>query len=196
MDKCPYTGAPCSNPKVIHITEVGPDYTATEIYDLCQSCSMGKNQQTEEHLYPIVKNLFDLLAIIINSKNQTQDTSQKISSEPIASVRQKPPCPNCGTTAEDVVRNQRLGCSECYEHYKIELLPILIHAHKSSEHVGKRPKYKEPVIDSLPIPEQIYVLEMQMKLAVEQEQYEKAKEIKDKLTALKSINLQSEPPSN
>lgn len=196
MEKCPYTGAPCSNPKVIHVTEVGPDYTATGFYDLCQSCSMGKSQQAEGHLHPIVKNLFDLLAIIINFKNQTQDTSQKISLEPTVPVQQKPPCPNCGTTVEDIAKSQRLGCPECYEYYKIELLPVLIHAHKSSEHVGKRPKHKESVMDSLPIPEQIYVLEMQMKLAVEQEQYEKAKEIKDKLTVLKSINLQSEPPSN
>lgn len=194
MEKCPYTGDPCSNPKVIHITDVGSNYTAVDTYDLCQTCAMGKTQ-TEKQLHPIVKNLFDLLLLIITSKTKQ---AQEIAQEPVSppAPQGKPPCPNCGTTIHDIITNERLGCPECYEYYKVELLPVLIHAHKSSEHVGKRPKHKNLVIDNLPAEEQICVLEMQMKLAVEQEQYEKAKEIKDKLAVLKSTNPLPEPPSN
>lgn len=200
MDKCPITGAPCSNPKLIHVTDVGSGYTAENSYDLCQVCAMGKAQQPEPKatVHPLLKTLFDLLSLIIASKKQAQQT-QQVQEQPqpqalesvVPTSQMKPSCPACGTTIQDIVTTQRLGCQICYEHYQTELLPVLIHAHKSAEHVGKRPKNKGPKLEELPVKEQIYVLEMQIKQLADQEQYEKAKELKDRLTALKAT-LQSE----
>ena len=188
MDKCPITGAPCSNPKTIHVTDIGPNYSAENSFDLCQVCAMGKIQEpkpAEAQVHPIVKNLFNLLSIILTSKvKQAQEQAKTPEPTPIQPLS-KPPCPTCGTTIHDIATTQRLGCPNCYEYYKTELLPVLIHAHKSAEHVGKRPKHKGPIIENLPVEEQIKLFELQIKQAVDQEQYEKAKELKDKIASLK-----------
>lgn len=210
MDTCPLTGVPCSNPKVIHVTDIGAGYVADKSYDLCQVCASGKIQQTppseppKAQLHPVVKNLFDLLQIILTSKVKKSISTEQPPQQPpqqppppqpqqLANV--KPDCPVCGTTIQDILKTSKLGCPNCYEYYKTELLPLLIHAHKSSEHVGKRPKHKNIIVEDLPAEEQIKVLELQIKQAADQEKYEKAKELKDKLTILKSANPQSEPPS-
>lgn len=201
MDKCPITGAPCSNPKIIHVTDVGPGYSAENAYDLCQVCAMGKAQQQQPPeqkapLHPFVKSLFDMLSLILTAKKQAQQVQPPPPElvVPQQQPLQKPPCPTCGTTIQDIVTTQRLGCPHCYEYYKIELLPVLIHAHKSAEHVGKQPKRKGPCFEDLPAEEQVRILEMQIKLAADQELYEKAKELKDKLTAIKA-SLESSPDS-
>lgn len=180
MERCPITGVPCSNPKIVHITDVGPGYTAENTYDLCQVCAMSKVQQKPKpEEKPIIKNLFDLLKLLITSKaQQVQQPVQPVEPPPPPPV---PSCPGCGMTAQELVHAKKLGCPTCYDFYKRELLPVLIHAHKSTEHVGKKPKCNH----SLPVEEQIKTLELQMKQAVEQEQYEKAQELKNRLAELK-----------
>lgn len=181
MDKCPVTGMLCSNPKVIHITDVGPNYEATQVVHLCQICGMNKVEQQQAPPPPqpklptFVKGLFDLLTAAMQQKMVQQQ--KHIQQEPPP----KPPCPSCGTTLQDIAKTSRLGCQICYEHFRHELLPVFIHAHKATEHIGKKPK-RGP---ELPISEQISLLELQLKQAVEQEQYERANEIKKKLEELR-----------
>jgi protein arginine kinase activator len=92
----------------------------------------------------------------------------------------KPPCPSCGSSLYDIHKSQRLGCPECYKHYKNELLPVLVHAHKSCEHVGKSPKQCEITSNE----ENITTLNLKFKQALEQENYEKCAEIKKELENL------------
>lgn len=207
MDKCPITGMPCDNPKVIHVTDIGPNYTAAKSYDLCQICGAAKLQQEQSQLPPVVSSLFGMLqAILAAKKQQLQGQGQAtpnpgafvalpVIQQPVAPPPQmKPPCPACGTTIHDIQQTNRLGCPQCYEWYKHELMPVLIHAHKATEHVGKQPKPKAAILEDMPLEEQIYVLEMQIKQAVEHEKYEKAGELKAKLDQLKAT-LPPEPPS-
>lgn len=84
----------------------------------------------------------------------------------------KPPCPSCGWTLTDMAKQARLGCGGCYEHFKEELMRVLIHAHKAIRHTGKHPKHKGPVSFSLE------KLQTQLTQAVKEERYEDASEIK------------------
>ena len=84
----------------------------------------------------------------------------------------KLPCPSCRWSLLDIAKQARLGCSDCYEHFKEELLPILSHAQKSVRHVGKQPKHKQATVASLE------KLKLQLSQAVKEERYEDASEIK------------------
>lgn len=84
----------------------------------------------------------------------------------------QPSCPSCGWTLADMAKQARLGCGGCYEHFKRELMPVLMHAHKAIRHTGKHPKHKVPVVVSLE------ELQGRLVCAVREERYEDASEIK------------------
>ena len=48
-------------------------------------------------------------------------------------------CPNCGTSYDDFKEIAKLGCSECYEFFKAQLLPVLRNLHVKTQHLGKFP---------------------------------------------------------
>ena len=117
-----------------------------------------------------LNSFFSILHLLVQTKQQVAVESNKEFC-----------CPQCGSSMNDIVKMSRLGCENCYEYYKKELLPIIMRTHKSIKHTGKRPKNICPS-------RQIKLLEEQMKLAVEKELYESAKEIKDKIAQLKLSN--------
>jgi hypothetical protein len=209
-NRCPVTGLPCPHPKVIHVTEVGANYEATGVFHLCQVCGNAMMEedkpkpppppvQPQPALPPFVKGLFELLALVMHNKMKgfaavpvQQQPPQMPQGLPqpqyIPTPIMKPPCPVCGTTLHDIAKTSRLGCGHCYEHYRTELLPVFINAHKAAEHVGKRPKQKHS-LEGIPLEEQIKLVELQLKQAVEFEQYERAQVLKQKLDELrKQIN--------
>ena len=47
------------------------------------------------------------------------------------------PCPFCGTTAADFRESGRVGCSQCYVHFEVQLRGLLRRIHGSSQHTGK-----------------------------------------------------------
>ena len=117
---------------------------------VCQICAT-----TNPH--GLITSLFDLLNSFL----------QVVTKKP---CRQ---CPKCGTTIDDIASKSRLGCPYCYEFYKNELIPALTTIHKSAEHKGKQPKFR----DNLSVEQ----LKLQLKQAIEKENYEQAKIINDKL---------------
>jgi protein-arginine kinase activator protein McsA len=198
---------PCSHPKVIHVTDCNSNYEATGVFHLCQICGSGlieKAQKAPQQqpppqqsvLPPIIKGFLDLLAMAMANKMKGMAvvpvqqppqppphavTIQGQHYVPAPKLPVKQPCPNCGCTLHDIATTSRLGCPQCYEHFKEELMPVFVHAHKAIEHVGKKPK-RGP---KLSLEEEIKLLELQLTQAIEHEQYERAKEIKDKLDKLK-----------
>jgi protein-arginine kinase activator protein McsA len=161
MENCPLTGKPCPHKRVIHVTEI-TEYVATQQHHLCVLCGSGLFEK-KKPLPPLLTSLFELIKMAT--------TPQQLPT--------KPPCPGCGITVQYIIKNSRLGCGRCYEYFKNELLPVLIQSHKNIKHVGKKPEFSN-------LEERIINLELQLKQAIEQEQYEKAKEIKIKLDMLKS----------
>lgn len=128
------------------------------------------------------KSLFDLLkesileqiAEFINPANAKKPVSIK------------PGCPNCGITIEEIAMPPcKLGCPECYNHFKSDIMPVLMHSHECTKHIGKSPKVK--INENPTKEEQIKLLKLQLTRAVEHEQYERAQEIKKHLIALSEV---------
>lgn len=89
-------------------------------------------------------------------------------------------CPDCGTTLEDVRRDNRLGCGGCYTAFRASLLPLLARFHRHVSHVGKVPGGAQP---STRLSE-ITRLRLSLAKAVAAEDFERAAALRDRLRDL------------
>lgn len=91
-------------------------------------------------------------------------------------------CPNCGITYVEFKKSGRLGCSECYEVFNSQLLPLLKRLQGSIYHSGKTPGVKGK-------PEKrksstLLELRHELKKAIDKEEYEKAAVLRDQIKKL------------
>lgn len=92
-------------------------------------------------------------------------------------------CPVCGITFFDFRNAGRLGCPYDYTVFEDDLIPLLVSIHDAQEHRGKRPKRIGPSADRQA---ELIRLRREMEEAIEQEKYERASEIRDRLRKLES----------
>ncbi|NLB87638.1 MAG: hypothetical protein GX790_00175 [Syntrophomonadaceae bacterium] len=90
-------------------------------------------------------------------------------------------CPNCKTNFNDIKHMGKLGCSECYTAFEEELEPTLRRIHGNSRHIGRIPLRGGGTVL---IKKQIADLKNQLQTAVNNEEYEKAAVIRDKIKKL------------
>jgi protein-arginine kinase activator protein McsA len=82
--------------------------------------------------------------------------------------KKKDRCPSCKSTLQDLATTSRIGCSQCYQHFKKDLTEeIKKHQAGAKKHVGKSPLIKMELN-----------LEDQLNQAIQSENYEKAAKIK------------------
>ena len=151
----------------VHLTEIINDQV-TKLH-LCEECAKDKGAEMEEHF-----GLSDLLAGL-------SDSGLAIEPEIMESIK----CPNCGFTYKDFRKIGRLGCSECYEAFKKQLVPLLKRIHGSDRHVGKIPlRIGKTVKDTITLQE----LKIQMEKAIQTEEFEEAAKLRDKIREIEKQN--------
>lgn len=94
-------------------------------------------------------------------------------------------CPNCYSTYNEYKQTGKLGCSRCYEAFEEKLKPVLKNIYGHEEYIGKIPKKDNSHIY---ISKEIRILREDLNRAVEQEEYEKAADIRDKIKELEGCN--------
>ena len=90
-------------------------------------------------------------------------------------------CESCGTTHQDFKKGGRLGCEACYHVFRPVLEPLLDGMHAGIKHLGKVPSR---TVIKKGEQENEELLRSQLKQAVEDENYEKAAELRDRLKKL------------
>ncbi len=90
-------------------------------------------------------------------------------------------CPECGFTQADFKKTGRLGCSACWSAFEGALKPLIKAMHKGQLHVGKIPSR---AAQTVLVSEQIKELNNELDRAVQNEKYEDAALIRDKIRAL------------
>lgn len=148
----------------VHLTEI-IDEQMTELH-LCEDCAREKSVQMEQQF-----GLADLLAGLTDFNKTVKD---------IKKVNLK--CPACGINYEDFRKFGRLGCGECYSAFEGQLGTLLKKIHGSSHHVGKMPVKVSPADKEKR--ESLQELKNQLMQAVQQEDFEKAAELRDKIHEL------------
>jgi protein arginine kinase activator len=90
-------------------------------------------------------------------------------------------CPNCGISYNEFQAKGRFGCANDYQEFREELYPLIERIHGRTQHVGKIPLNSEVST----VHRDIMNLQKEMRAAVENEDYEKAAELRDKINSLK-----------
>ena len=92
----------------------------------------------------------------------------------------------CGWTGMNVKKTGRLGCSECYNVFRVFLDNALKSMHRNTVHIGKRPEKLD--INKNERLARIAVLQKELELCVQNEKYEKAAHLRDEINDLKAIS--------
>lgn len=94
----------------------------------------------------------------------------------------EPTCDSCGYTLSDFRETGMLGCANCYKTFNQIIMQNLSKIQPSLTHVGKKLNETAGLSE---IEKEIKKLELELKTAVNEENYELASEIKKKIIALK-----------
>jgi protein arginine kinase activator len=92
-------------------------------------------------------------------------------------------CESCGTTHQDFKKGGRLGCEACYHVFRPVLEPLLDGMHAGINHLGKIPSRS---VERKTVVESEDALRKALQKAVEEENYEKAAELRDRLKKLQA----------
>lgn len=92
-------------------------------------------------------------------------------------------CDKCGSTFNDIIESGKIGCAECYSTFYEKLLPSLQRIHGKTKHEGKVPN--KISVSENNTENKLLSLEQELKTAVEEQNYEKAAILRDKIKELK-----------
>ncbi len=94
-------------------------------------------------------------------------------------------CHVCGSTYGDITNTGKVGCANCYEAFYSELLPSIKRIHGNTEHSGKVPsgvEYTEVKAEPK-LEDDIKPLKAELKKAIDEQNFELAAELRDKIKA-------------
>ena len=163
----------CDNCKerdaVINLTQVEHDSKVT--LHLCEQCAQQKGVETGGSV------LQSPLGGFIKAMGKG-GAGAALLPTPADGVR----CSACGGTLKDFRESGRLGCDHCYVAFDFHLRDLLRRLHGSSQHVGER--YAGPGAADADPKGQLVELRAQLRRAVENENFELAAELRDRIRVL------------
>lgn len=150
-------------PATVHLTDILPGGEKRERH-LCEQCA------AQEEVMPKAAQahvpLDELLAGLVVGKAAIQQ---------LAELK----CPHCGLTFVEFRQNGLLGCPRDYDAFEKALVPLIERAHEgSSHHIGKVPRR---LGTPRPTENDLIRLKRRLAKAVEDEQYEEAARLRDKI---------------
>lgn len=99
-------------------------------------------------------------------------------------------CNTCGSTLNDIKRTGKVGCADCYDTFFSELMPTIRNIHGNTEHKGKRPNVIEYTVNedkkdqTESAEDKIAALRAELKKAIENENFERAAQLRDEIKEL------------
>lgn len=158
---------------VVHITQIGPNGRVEK--NLCEACAAGYSEFAGvPHQDKRNVSVDDFLRGIFSNAAVQEDKATNEEGELV--------CPRCGMSYRDFSQQGKIGCAACYATFRQQLEPMLRRIHGSSIHRGKIPHRSGGTLE---LKQNIVLLQQQLKACVEQEEYEKAAELRDKVRAMK-----------
>ena len=158
---------------VVHITQIGPNGRVEK--NLCEACAAGYSEFAGvPHQDKRNVSVDDFLRGIFSNAAVQEDKATNEEGELV--------CPRCGMSYQDFSQQGKIGCAACYATFRQQLEPMLRRIHGSSVHRGKIPHRSGGTLE---LKQNIALLQQQLKICVEQEEYEKAAELRDKVRAMK-----------
>ena len=163
----------CQKNATLHVTEIR-DGNAQAIH-LCEGCAQGYLSTTDE--------------------DETEFADQETSTSSLAAKLDQLAgedelddldhlvCPNCSITFAEFRAKGRLGCPQDYDVFGEELIPLVENIHAAQQHTGKVPR-RAP--DGSQRQYQLIKLRNDLRIAVEEEDYETAAALRDEIKAVEA----------
>lgn len=101
---------------------------------------------------------------------------------PLTSAAALAECPGCGATLQDFRRTGRLGCATCWTTFEGPLRGLTRRVHGATRHVGEA--YLQPGAEPADQAALVQRLRVQLSVAVVDEKFEQAAELRDRLRGL------------
>ncbi|MFC4765981.1 UvrB/UvrC motif-containing protein [Effusibacillus consociatus] len=136
-------------------------------FHLCEPCAREKGEWM--HKAAAGFSLNSLLSGLLNFES------------PGAAVSAPPRCSKCGLTYNQFSQIGRFGCTECYQHFRSRLEPLVRKVHGSTTHIGKVPQRTGGKIKAK---RDLDKLRAQLQAAVQTEKFEEAAVLRDKIREL------------
>lgn len=151
---------------------------------LCEKC--GKNHATT-HIKTVVNGIvreYNLCSECAaksgyGSNSVTGMLASMLGDMSTLKLKNQKNCQVCGATFADIAHDGKMGCSECYNTFKEEILPYLKRVHGATQHTGKIPN-RAPLIVR-PKEKTIDELRQELSRLVAEEKYEQAAVVRDKI---------------
>jgi len=141
----------------VHLKQV-VDGKIKEVF-LCQECAARKGMKSPEELADFLFGLSESLSA---------------GAESPATVKR---CPGCKLSFADFESKHRLGCPQCYETFRQELIPVIEDMQRAQTHIGKVPAGERSR-------KQVQELKAQLLQAVKVQDFESAAELRDRIKEL------------
>ncbi|KRQ86080.1 UvrB/uvrC motif protein [Caloramator mitchellensis] len=156
----------------VHITKI-VNGVKQEMH-LCEECAKQKNEFN-------MINPFNL-ATPMSFQNILEGFFEMMGGVP-QQIPEPVTCPVCHQSFDEFKRTGKMGCANCYRTFNNEITPIIKRVHGNINHTGKVPKRTGGI---LKIKRDIEKLKEELKIAIMNEEYEKAAKIRDQIKELES----------
>lgn len=87
-------------------------------------------------------------------------------------------CKKCGSSFDEISRRGKVGCADCYETFKNELMPLIERIHGNTTHVGKIPSSAG---ENVKLKNNIKNLKQELKVAINKQEFERAAQLRDEI---------------
>jgi protein arginine kinase activator len=172
------------------------------IYMLCERCKKNeasihlseviKDMKSEIHLCEACANEVGLNAKISNFSLSISEMLTFLDVNEITGYNGDKYCATCNSSFTDYKRDGKLGCPHCYNNMSELITPVITSYHGEKKHIGKSPIYNEKEYYSNDDLRNYKVndettdyLQAQLAMAVDEERYEEAAILRDKIKNIK-----------
>ena len=154
-------------------------------YSLCGECAAKLREKGE------IQDITSMIGSFADPFSELHDQFFSgffgLSPQKIASAQKK--CPSCASTYADLSRSGRVGCPICYETFADELAGLISSLHAGTSHVGGAPSRHRARLERS---NQLKALREELQAAIENEEYERAVELRDQIRAMEDTNGKEE----
>lgn len=156
----------------VHLTQIINNKKV--VLDLCKDCAekRGFHSPFENMPFPLAEFVTGMVGV-----------GKSVPARPGKKPGRSKKCPFCGMSFEDFGKVGRLGCGKCYSTFRNDLTDLMRKIHGPYEHRGKLPAATSDALKPL---REERLLREELKRAIEKEDFEKAAELRDKISKFTS----------
>ncbi|MDZ4723823.1 MAG: UvrB/UvrC motif-containing protein [candidate division Zixibacteria bacterium] len=155
----------------VHLTQIVNNEKL--MLSLCRECAAARGFNS-----PLDNMPFPLAEILAGLAKDIAVSTGHFPTEPLE-------CAHCKLTFDEFTKLGRFGCGRCYAAFRPRLESIMRKIHGAAIHRGKNPNIQTTGFDNtLPVKEEER-LEARLRKAIEDEDFERAAELRDKLRSVK-----------